>query len=157
MAELTANFMQDGIGWYASILPALNILSLLITGLLAYGIIYSIVKSGWHYWKLDQWLDQAMIQDLPQRRAHRAWREAVRLIQNPADKAAWIAALQKADDIVADGLKIKQQEETEDTEARNARALFRDASQDPDFPLTHEDAIKALRAYKKAIKEVGMF
>lgn len=157
MPELTANFIQDGIGWYASILPALNILSLVITGLLAYGIVYSIVKSGWYYWKIDQWLDQSMAQDLPERRARRAWREAVRLIQSPTDRAAWIAALQKADDIMTEGLKIKMQEEIGDTEAQDARMLFKNASQDPDFPLTHEDAIKALRAYKKAIKELGMF
>lgn len=156
MSELTANVLQDMNGWYVSVLPALNMLSLFISGLLIYGIIYSIMKSGWHYWKFDQWLDRAMVQDLPQRRARRAWREAVRLIQNPADRAAWIAALQKADDIVADGLKIKWQEEAGGAEARDARALFKDASRDPDVPLTHEDAIKALRAYKKAIKELEM-
>ena len=157
MPELTASFIQDAVGWYESVLPTLKIASLIITGLLAYGIVYFLLKSGWHYWKADQWADQAMREDLPQRRARRAWREAVRLIQNPADRAAWITALQKADDIVLDGLKIKKQEEVEDADARDARILFRDASQDPDFPLTHEGAINALRAYKKGIRELGMF
>lgn len=157
MPELTANFIQDMSVWYLSVLPALKLLSLIMSGLLAYGIVYSIVKSGWHYWKMDQLADQMMRADLPQRRARRAWREAVRLIQHSADKAAWIAALQKADDIAAEGLKIKQGEEVDDADAREARALFRKASHDPEFPLTHEDAIKALRAYKKTIKELKMF
>lgn len=178
MPELTASLIQDiGTGlftivaWFNAILPALKIISLVVSGFLIYGFIHAIVKSGYVTWLTDRMVDAAGKKDLAERRARRGWARAVRLIQNKKDHAAWIEALQEADAIMNEGLKIQgymalhaddRIQSAVDTgaldsleEMQNARALFKQVVQNPDFVLTHDDAIHALRKYKKVIKELG--
>ncbi len=165
MNELTANFIRDIGGWgqegfmiFVSILPALKIISLFISVLLIGAIIHAIRASGYYYWYSDRWADRMGRNDLPQRRAQRAWARAVRLIQNKQDRAQWIAALQQVDKVLEDGLKIKGDGAViiHMNEMNSARKLFTRAFQNTDFPLTHESALQALRSYKKVLKELKM-
>lgn len=178
MPELTASLLQD-IGnswliaraWFDAILPALKITSVIISGLCIYGIIHAIVKSDYMTWVIDRMVDMAGSTDVPQQRARREWTRAIRLIQNATDRAAWIEALKKADKIMNEGLKIQGYKalNADDRiriavetgalntgeEMQNAHALLNQTVQNPNGALTHEMAVRALRTYKKVIKELG--
>lgn len=178
MPELTASVVQDigngwitVVAWFDAILPALKLMSLIISGLLIYGVIYAIIKSDYMSWYADRMADKAGMKDLPERRARRGWARAVQLIQNKTDRAAWITALKEADALMNEGLKIKGyqafnaddrvQSAIEGGELRSseemqaAHALYNEAARNPDYAVTHEMAIHALRKYKKVIKELG--
>lgn len=178
MPELTANVLQDigngwfiFVAWFDAILPALKFMSLIVSGLLIYGAIYAIIKSGYRYWLTDRMVDAAGIKDLPDRRARRGWARAVQLIQNKTDRAAWIEALKEADALMNEGLKIKgyhalnaddrvrcavEAGELQSLEEmQSAHALYNQTARTADFMLTHEATVQALRKYKKVIKELA--
>lgn len=178
MPELTASVLQDigngwfiVVAWFDAILPALKLMSLVVSGLLIYGAIYAILKSGYIRWCSDRMVDKAGMKDLPERRARRSWARAVQLIQNKTDRNAWMDALKKADALMNEGLKIKGYHalNADDRvrcaveagilpsceEMQSAHAFYNQTAHTPDFELTHEATVHALRTYKKVIKELG--
>lgn len=179
MPELTASLLEDIgtswltlVAWFDMILPALKIMSLVVSSLLIYGILYAIIKSGYMTWYADRMIDTAGIKNLPERRARRGWKHIIQLIQNKTDRALWIEALKEADALMNEGLKIQgyqalnahdrvrvaaaEEKLQSCKEMQSAHALYNQAVQDPHCALTHEITVQALRKYKKVIKELGL-
>ena len=178
MSELTANFIGDAVGWgqgfvawFLVVLPTLKIISLGISGLFIFATGYSLYQIFLNQLYSDDWLDRMGVKDLPLRRARRAWTNAVRFIQNRNDRAQWVSALGEADGVINEGFKLKGyagatiNERLESaTEAgalaslediQKAHTIFKQASQQKDFSLSHDVAVETLRRYKKGIIELG--
>lgn len=156
---------------YESVLPILKAMSLAISALFVAGTIYSVIQSRYHHLFSDRWMDRLGSKAILKRRMGRLWQEALHDIQKKGDREAWVKAIKNAESIMQEGLKIRgyaatngneragmareagEMETLEDmAQARNAYAEIKEESN----PFTHEQAVAALKAYKKVIRETGV-
>jgi hypothetical protein len=157
--------------WYKTVLPFLKILSLIVSGLLLWGIWYARKMSGYGEWKADQWRDRIGKRDLPQVQARRAWRAIRADIAAPASAESWARALKNAEGLVQEGLRINgYMANTDDERLRIAREAGETAIGDAYIAArslaqrmnidaraaSREEAIDALRAYKRVIQALGL-
>lgn len=156
---------------YEAVLPILKGISLVVSLLFIAGTVYSIIQSRYHHLFSDRWMDRLGSKDVLARRMRRLWQEAVHGIQKSDNREGWVKAMKNAESIMQEGLKAKGYMATNDSDragmareagematledmhmARNAYAEAKEESN----PFTHEQAIAALKAYKKVIRETGV-
>jgi len=156
---------------YESILPILKGVSLVVSALFIAGTVYSIIQSKYHHLFSDQWMDRLGSKAILARRMRRLWQEAIHNIQKKNDREAWVKAMKNAESIMQEGLKAKGYMATNDGERADiareagemetigkmgdARSAYAEAKEELN-PFTHEQAIAALKAYKKVIRETGV-
>lgn len=157
--------------YYESILPILKGVSLFASALLIAGTAYSIIQSRYHHLFSDRWMDRLGSKDVLARRMRRLWQEAIRGIQKKDDREAWVKAMKNAETVMQEGLRAKGYMATNDgerammareagemetlEEMRAARNAYAEAKEESN-PFIHEQAIAALKAYKKVIRETGV-
>ena len=157
--------------WYYAALPFLKGLSFVVSALLAWGIFYAITTSGYLDYTSDLRADRKGGKKTVAQKMRRKWKSAVSHMQNRVSRAEWIAALKDADSIVQEAFRIKGYGALNDSdrtriafeageyetlsELKEAQTAYKKAKNE-DIPFTHEEAITALRAYKKFIRETGI-
>lgn len=147
-----------------------EILSLIISAALIWGIIFTAGQSNFFEKRIEDWMDYLGRGDVGKRRQLRVWKAILRRMKtaNPTD---WKLAIMEADRILDDmiraaGYRALSTEERfkqipptfvanfDDVQA--AHKTRNRCAQEPDFVITKEEAILALRIYKKAFQEIGL-
>lgn len=168
---LGADIANAGIwllNWYLAFLPFLKFISFGVCALLVWGIFYAITTSGYLDYTGDLKVDRRGGKGIVARKMRRKWKSALSNIQNKVSRAEWIAALKDAESVAQEAFRIKGYGALNDTdrsriayetgeyttlpELKEAQTAYKKAKNE-DIPFTHEEAIAALRAYKKFIRE----
>lgn len=159
------------LGWYFAVLPVLKALSFIACALLAWGIFYSVVTSGYLDYESDLRHDRWGGKDIVGRKMRRKWKAAVARIQDRNNRTEWVAALKDAEGVVQEAFRIKGYAALNDGDRsriayeageyetlptlKEAQAAYKKAKNE-DIPFTHEEAVAGLRAYKNVIRETGI-
>ncbi len=140
--------------WLSANLIWFQIIGGLLSLFFIWVIIHSIRKSGYHYIKADTWRDRLNIKNLPTVMAKRGWKIAIKHVGS-RDPARWRQAVTEADNAIKEWLILKPlKAEVEGLEG--AQRLAKDIKNNPDLEITREEAIQALRVYKKALQYWGL-
>lgn len=156
------------LSWYYAVLPALKAVSFGVSAALAWGIFYAVTTSGYLDYQSDARADRRWAKDIVARKMRRKWKAAVARMQDRNSRAEWTAALKDAESVVQEALRIKGYSALNDadrsriayetgeyatlSELKEAQTAYKKAKNE-DIPFTHEEAIAALRLYKKVIRE----
>ena len=157
--------------WYFAVLPFLQFISFVACAVLVWGIFYAVTTSAYFDYQSDLWVDRAGGKDIVARKMRRKWKSAVARMQNRNNREEWTNALKDAESVVQEGFRIKGYAALNDSDRsrmayeagdyetlpmlKEAQAAYKKAK-NADIPFTHEEAIVALRAYKKVIREIGI-
>ncbi|MDO8582496.1 MAG: hypothetical protein Q7R63_00675 [bacterium] len=163
-----ANAFRQIIDWYYAILPFLKAVSFSISALLVWGIFYAITTSGYLDYTSDLRVDKRGGKGIVARKMRRKWKSAVSHMQSRVSRAEWVTALKDAESVAQEAFRIKGYSALNDGDRsriayeageyetlpalKEAQAAYKKAKNE-DIPFTHEEAIAALRAYKKFIRE----
>ncbi|MDO8466551.1 MAG: hypothetical protein Q7S83_00190 [bacterium] len=168
----------DGVLYFRSIMgdiigPNLYIfelMSLVISGVLLWGIIFTATQSNYLNKRIEEWMDYLGYGDVGKLRRLKAWKQIVKKMASP-NSTDWKLGIMEADRIFDDmiraaGYRAITTEERykqippefvanfEDIQA--AHKIRNRCVQEPDFALSKEEAIKVLRVYKKSFQEFGL-
>jgi hypothetical protein len=157
--------------WYFSLLPFLKGLSFVVCAILVWGIWYSIATSGYLDYESDLRHDRRGGRHIVARKMRRKWKSALARIQDRNNREEWTAALKDADGVVQEAFRVKGYAALNDSDRsriayeaaeyetlpllKEAQAAYKKAKTET-LPFTHEEAVVALRAYKKVIRETGI-
>jgi len=163
-------FIQTIINYYHSAELYLKTASAAISALLAAGIIYCVIKSGYHHWRLDQLVDAVGVGNLSRQRSARVWRQIKKLLEKGgADN--WRMAILEADRSMDDLIKMSgyraatREERLAQVSAaqlpnieeiRQAHRLARRLEQEEEIMLDEQTAYQTIGAYQKAFQEFGL-
>lgn len=151
-------------------LPLLYFISAILSVLLLWLIIYSMMSSHWVRYKYDLWSDILGVGDIGKRRQLRAWAQILKRLQTE-DINNWKTAILEADAIFDEILKASgykgetvhdrfAQLPEEALSVRNriiAAHKVRDRiSQEPEFEFTKQQAIEIAKVYQQAFKELSL-
>lgn len=168
--EYTLDFREWGVELLGPALPWLVLVSVFISGAFLWGIFYSIAGSGYASRKADEWMDLLLIGDVGKRRQIRIWKRILRAVRSK-EMANWKKAILEADYIFDEVLKMsgyrgptvhdrfKQlpPEALSNYEDIMAVHRVRDrVKQEPDFTITQDEAVQAIKIYEKAFRELGL-
>lgn len=177
MKELASNFFAD-IGsviqlsrdWYLEFLPILQPLSLLVSAILLYGIVYCVIKSGFLLIQADKWVDAFGIKNLHERRVIRGWKNILKRLKTK-DAAQWKLAINEADKIIDEIVKhmnikadtmddrleqVNASQLSNVEEIKSAHRVSVNIKQNPEFELSHEEAVRLIKVYEKALREFNL-
>ncbi|MDP1719018.1 MAG: hypothetical protein Q8L24_01175 [bacterium] len=147
-----------------------EILSLIISALLLWGIIFAAGQSNYFEKRIEDWMDYLGRGDVGKRRRLRAWKTILKKMQSAA-QTDWKVAIMEADRILDDMIRaagfratatderFKQIAPTfvaNFDEIQEAHKIRNRCAQEPDFEFSKEEAIRVLRIYKKAFQEFGL-
>lgn len=145
-------------------------ISLVLSLILLWLIVYSLIGSGWATKKYDQWSDILGVGDIGRRRQLRAWKKIMKQIKT-GDVESWKVAVLEADKIFDEILKMSgyrgetvherfsqlPQEAISNRDKIVASHEIRDKIlTEPDFALSNDEALTLLRHYQRAFKELGL-
>lgn len=168
--DFVINFRSVVGGFLGPRLYIFELSSLVISAVLLWGIIFAATQSNYFEKRREEWMDYLGYGDVGKRRQLRAWRMIVKKIRSD-DPTQWKLAIMEADRIFDDmikaaGFRAPTSEERYKQITPEFTANFDDiqaahkirnrCAQEPDFMITKEEAIQALRAYKKAFQEFGL-
>ena len=153
---------------YMAALPFLKAVSFAICAALVWGIFYAITTSGYLDYTSDLRADRRGGKKTVAQKMRRKWKSAVLHMQNRVSRAEWITALKDAESVAQEAFRIKGYGALNDSDRsriayeageyetlpdlKDAQTAYKKAKNE-DIPFTHEEAITALRAYKKFIRE----
>lgn len=156
--------------WFTQNIVVFQAISVIISAILLYGIIYSIVKAGYLNLKTERLMDALMHGNVFRRRSLKGWRHILKNLRSN-DPGKWRLALREADRILDEILKMagyhgdNLDERLENItsaqlpsieEVRQAHNLSKKVSEDSDFPLKKEEADEAAYIYRKAFRELRL-
>ncbi len=166
-----ASAMPWIIGWYYTALPFLKVIGFAASAVLAWGIFYAITTSGYLDYTSDLKSDRRGGKKTVAQKMRRKWKSAVSKMQNRASRAEWIAALKDAESVVQEAFRIQGYGALNDADRsriayeageyealpalKEAQTAYKKAKNE-DIPFTHEEAVAALRLYKKFLRETGI-
>src|SRR3989338_330037 len=145
-------------------------ISLVVSLILLWLIVYSLIGSGWVMKKYDNWSDILGVGDMGRRRQLRAWKRIMKQIKK-GDVESWKMAILEADKIFDEILKMSgyrgedvherffqlPQEAISNRDKIVASHEIRDKIlTEPDFTLSNDEALTILRNYQRALKELGL-
>ncbi len=152
-------------------LPALYVISILISGVLLWFTIYCIAGSGYVKSKIiERYMDMFGIGSVAKRRQLKAWKHVVSRMRT-GDPSNWKLAILEADSVMDEVIKssgyrgvsvddrFKQVEPavlSNSGELQEAHKIRNRVGQEPDFAISKEDALTILRVYKKSFQEFGL-
>lgn len=167
---IVSDFREEAGSFISSNLLLFQLGSVIISGILVWGIIYAIVRSKWINRKTELWMDYLGVGDVGKRRQLRAWKQIVRKMRSD-DINNWKTAIIDADKILDDIVKssgyradtaderIKQlapEALSNSEEVKEAHRVRNRVAQEPDFMITKEEALATLKIYKKSFQEFGL-
>jgi hypothetical protein len=144
--------------------------SVVISGLLLWVIIYSIVRSGWVNKRIEEWMDYLGVGDVGRRRQLKAWNQIVKRMKT-GEMNNWKVAILEADKILDDVIKASgyRADTAEErfkqltpeavphlSELQQAHRVRNRVAQEPDFIISKDDALTALKVYKKVFQHFGL-
>jgi len=156
--------------WFGSSLVWFQLASILFSGLLIWGIVYIITKTSYFNGKVEGYMDILGFGNLTKRRSLRGWEQIKKRILSPAQQD-WKLAVLEADKIMNEILKMagylgtdlgkKLEILTKENlsnldEIKKAHFLSDQIMKDPSMELKKEDAIIALKSFKKAFIELNL-
>ncbi|MSR73451.1 MAG: hypothetical protein EXS60_00075 [Candidatus Pacebacteria bacterium] len=163
-----ANAITWILGWYFAALPFLKSVSFFVCAVLVWGIFYSITTSGYLDYTSDLRSDRRGGKNTVSQKMRRKWKAALLKIQNRNDRTKWVTALKDVESVAQEAFRIKGYGALNDSdrsriayeageyatlpELKEAQTAYKKAKNE-DIPFTHEEAVAALRAYKKFIRE----
>lgn len=162
------NFLQSVTNWYVVNLSTLEIISVIFSLLLIYGIIYCIIRSNFLVIQTEKWIDLLNIKNLSRRRSLKAWKQILKRLHSK-DQSQWKLAIMEADKILDEILKMAgykgevmddrlkslttaQLSNLEDI--KNAHRIRKEISQNPDFQITQDEASVIIKVYNQAFTEL---
>ncbi len=168
--EATLKFREWAIGFFGPALPWFWVISIVISGLLFWGIVYMIINTGFAKRKVEFYMDKTGFGDVGKRRHLKAWHKIVHRSKEP-DETEWKMAILEADKLLDDVLRSSGYNQatadarfaalTSESVANyeqviQAHEIRGKISKDLEFTLTHAEAIEVLKIYKKALREFGL-
>ncbi len=163
--------IRGGIGdFLAPNLYIFEILSLIISGVLIWGIIYTATESNFFVKRIEEWMDFIGWGDVGKMRQLTAWKRIRRRMRGP-NMSEWKLAIIEADRLMDDllrssGLRALHSDErykqlspenlSNLEELLEAHQIRNRCAQEPDFQLSKEEAIRVLRVFKKSFQEFGL-
>ena len=161
--NLVIDFFLPYFGW-------IKFISLIISGVLLWGIIFCIAKLNFINSKIEQYMDILHIGNLPRRRSIRSWQQIKRKLIL-GDEANLKLTITEADKILDELLKISGYEgENMDERLKqldasqlsnisdvwSAHKIRSRISQEPDFHINKQEAELIINIYKKSFQELGL-
>ena len=168
--EATLKFREWMINFFGPALPWFWVISIVISGLLFWGIVYMIINTGFAKKKIEFYMNKTGVGDVGKRRHLTAWHKIVQRAKQP-DETEWKMAILEADKLLDDVLRSSGYNQatvdarfealTPESLANHEQVMeahkIRDrVSKDPEFKITHVQAIEVLKIYKKALQEFGL-
>ncbi len=157
-------------GFISPRLLIFQLLSLIISGVFVWLIIYCTSRSGWLNKRVEDWMDYLGKGDVGKRRRLRAWNQIIKRMRTD-DLSNWKMAILEADRLMDDLLKaagyrfdtaderfkqIKPEELSNAAQIQEAHRVRNRVAQEPDFIINKEEALGILRVYKKSFQEFGL-
>lgn len=157
-------------GWLGSSLVWFQLVSVIISGLLFWGIVYLMTKARYFSKKVEDYMDVHGIGNLTKRKSLKGWEQIRKRISSPVQQE-WKIAVLEADTILNEILKMagylgisldkKLEILTKENlsnleEIKKAHLISNQIMKDPGMELKKEDAIIALKSYKKAFVELNL-
>lgn len=155
--------------WLLPNLVWFKIAAVILSGLFAWGVIYIWKKVDYFNKKIEQLMDKYHIGDVMRRQLLKKWKGIRKNISSA--NADWKTAVSEADEMLNEILKmsgylgmdmdkkfklIKPEDLPSLAEVKNAHSLASRIAADPEAELAKEEAIAALKAYKKAFIELNL-
>jgi hypothetical protein len=156
--------------WLEPNLIWFELVSVLISGLLLWGIVYIITKVNYINGKIENYMDILGRGNITKRRSLKGWEQIKKRILS-VEQQDWKLAVLEADKILDEILKMagylgndlgkKLETLTPEnlaslSEIKKAHLLAAGILRDPSMELKKEDAIVALKSYKKAFLELNL-
>ena len=158
-------------GLLHSALPWLEFGALIISILLIAGIIYAALRSNWLTYKADDFFDAVSGPGiLSKRRVLRGWKRIIKQI-NSNEPQKWKSAVLEADKILGEILRLsgyrggnvheRLEQVTPEVlpnilDLRAAHRVRDAIVNEPDFALSHEEAVKLIHSYASAFRELDL-
>ena len=162
---------RDWIGsWLEPNLLWLQLIGVLLSGLFLWGIIYIITQVQYFNMKVERYMDVFGVGNLTKRKSLKGWQQIRKRIMSEVQQD-WKLAVLEADQILNEILKmagylgsdltkkleiLKPENLVSLEEVKDAHSLAIKIVNDPALELTKEDAIRALKSYKNAFKELNL-
>lgn len=174
--EVILNFLLDVRDFVGSflvpILPYVKITSFFISGLLLYGIVYSIYNSDWLTHRKEDWMYYLQLRknDVIRGRALKRWRTIKKAIEE-GGVSDWKRALLNADDLMDEVLKmagyvghsanerfefLKPELMANAERIKAGHQVANHIRQDPSFEIQKNEAVAILREYKQVFEKWGL-
>ena len=168
--EAALKFREWMINFFGPALPWFWVISIVISGLLFWGIVYMIINTGFAKKKVEFYMNKTGWGDVGKRRHLKAWHKIVHRSKEP-DETKWKMAILEADKLLDDVLRssgynqptVDERFQALNTElisnydqVMQAHEIKSKVSKDPEFSITHSEAIEVLKIYKKAFQEFGL-
>lgn len=156
--------------WLGPDLVWLQLVSILLSGLFIWGIVYITTKTSYLNSKIEDYMDLFGVGNLTKRKSLKGWEQIRKRIISPAQQD-WKLAVLEADKIMNEILKMagylgtdlnkKLEILTKENlsnldEIKKAHLLSDRILNDPTMELKKEDAIIALKSFKKAFIELNL-
>lgn len=156
--------------WFGPNLVWFQLISVLLSGLFIWGIVYIITRAQYFNMKTEKYMDMLGFGNLTKRRSLRGWEQIKKRIISP-DQQDWKLAVLEADKILDEILKmagylgsdlskkleiLNPENLSNLDEIRKAHFLANQILKDPSLELKKEDAIIALKSFKKAFIELNL-
>ncbi len=158
-------------GVFHPLMPAIYVVSILISGMLVWFTIYCISASNYMKSKVvEKYMDMFGVGDVGKYRQLKAWKNVVKRMKTNVS-SNWKIAILEADHIMDEVIKgsgyrgattderFAQAEPNVFSnldQLRAAHALRNRVMREPDYNLTKEEALQMLRVYQQAFKENGL-
>lgn len=156
--------------WFGPNLVWLQLVSVLLSGLFIWGIVYILTKISYFNGKVEDYMDILGFGNLTKRRSLKGWEQIKKRIASP-DQQDWKLAVLEADKILNEILKmagylgtdlskklgvLTKENLSNLEEIKKSHFLSDKIMNDPSMELKKEDAIIALKAFKKAFIELNL-
>ncbi len=156
--------------WFALHLHALQISSLILSGIFLWAIIYITIKSNYWAIKEEQFMDMLGKGDVSKTRSLKAWQQIKERLAT-SDPQQWKLAILEADKILNNILKMSgylgqtledklelitpaQLANVEDVV--KAHRVCHKISTEPDFMLTQEEALTVMTIYRDSFRALNL-
>lgn len=164
------DFREWFLDFFGPALPWLEAISLLISGVLLWLIIFTILQTGYINRRVENFMDWAGVGNVGRRRQLRAWQKILERVKTK-ETASWKIAVLEADKIFDDILKasgylgktaderiqqVKPEALASIEKAKEAHRVARRIAQEPDFAITYPQIIDVLKVYKQVFLELNL-
>ena len=156
--------------WFGSSLVWFQVISMIISGLLLSWIVYFMIKSNFFGKKVEDYMDVHGIGNLTKRKSLKGWEQIKKRISTSVQQE-WKIAVLEADTILNEILKmagylgisldkkldiLTKENLSNLEEIKKAHLLSNQIMRDPSMELKKEDAIIALKSFKRAFIELTL-
>jgi len=161
--DFFGGYLEPNLWW-------LEIVSLLLSALFLWGIVYIINKTNYLETKREQFLDVLGGGRVSRRRSLRAWKQIQKRMESE-EQSQWKLAILEADHILDEILKmsgylgIRMEEKLElitpaqlanVDDVKNAHVVRDRIAKDPTYEITHEEAKEVISIYQQSFKELNL-